>query len=74
MIGKRIQEIAMTVAEMKTRLTELESRVATLEEELDYAQTVAGIKRGLEQIDRGEYMPARKWAEQTRAKHKLPRR
>ena len=60
----------MTVSELLTRVTELESRVTTLEEQLDFAQAVAGIKRGLEQIDRGEYLPAREWAEKVRAKHK----
>ncbi len=64
----------MTVAQLEFRITELEAQVATLRDELDYAQAVAGIKRGLQQIDRGEYMPAREWAEKVRVKHKLPQR
>ena len=62
----------MTVSELENRVIKLEAKVATLEQELDFAQAVAGIKRGQAQADRGLGIPARQWAEKVRAKHKLP--
>jgi hypothetical protein len=64
----------MTVRELQNRMQKLESRVMTLEQELDYAQAVAGITRGLKQADKGMGTPAREWAEKVRSKHKLPKR
>jgi hypothetical protein len=62
----------MTVNEMEARIMKLETRVETLERELDHAQAVAGIKRGLAQADAGMGIPARQWAEKVRVKHRLP--
>jgi hypothetical protein len=65
-------EFTMTAAEMQDRIIKLETRVETLERELDHAQAVAGIKRGLAQADAGMGISARQWADKVRAKHKLP--
>ena len=62
----------MTDTEMQERIIKLETRMEMLERELDHAQAVAGIKRGLAQADAGVGIPARQWAEEVRAKHKLP--
>ena len=67
----------MTVSvetELKSRMAKLEAKVADLESQLDYAQAVAGIKRGLKDADSGNYVPAREWATKTRSKHRLPSR
>jgi len=63
----------MTDLQLKHRVAELESRVEDLEAQLDYAQAVAGIKRGLAEAQRKQGTPAREWARKIRAKHKLPR-
>lgn len=64
----------MTVAQLQSRVAKLEIKVATLEEQLERSEAVAGIKRGLASFDRGDFMPAREWAKKVRAKHKLTKR
>ena len=48
----------MTLAEVESRLTTLEAEMATLKEQLERVQTAAAHRRGIEQIERGEGMPA----------------
>ena len=40
---------------------------------LDFAQTVEGIQRGLESMQRGESIPLSQAAETIRKKHRIPR-
>lgn len=40
---------------------------------LDRAETIAGIRRGLEEAERGETMPIEQAFEELRRKHGLPR-
>ena len=61
-------------AELVERVTELEAKVARLEEQLDFAQAVEGIRRGLAEADRGEGVPLREFDARFRAKHKIPLR
>src|SRR5438128_107437 len=42
-------------------------------ERIDYAEAVAGIKKGLEEFVRGEGRPAREALEELRQKHEIPR-
>lgn len=63
----------MTVVQLKNRVAELESRVGDLEAELDHAQAVAGIKRGLSEADKKQGIPARTWAAKVRMRHRLSR-
>ena len=39
----------------------------------DYEQTVEGIRRGLESVNRGEGRPAKKFFDEMRQKHGIPR-
>jgi predicted transcriptional regulator len=64
----------MTVAELQSRVTELEARVATLEEQLERADIRAAISRGRRDADEGRIVPARELIEQLRAKHQLSKR
>jgi phage shock protein A len=64
----------MTVAELESRIAALEQKVATLQEQLERAQVQAGIKRGLDDFDRGDYKTLRQFDNEFRAKHNIPRR
>lgn len=64
----------MTTAELQSRITELETEVATLREKLEHAETVAGIRKGLEEIERGLGRPAKQVVAELRTKHNLPAR
>ena len=61
-------------AELVERVAMLETKMARLEEQLDFAQAVEGIRRGLDEANRGEGMPLREFDAQFRAKHKIPPR
>lgn len=41
---------------------------------VDRAEAIAGIKRGLDSIDRGEGIPAEEAFKRLRKKHKIPRK
>ena len=51
----------MTVAQaakLESRVKALESDVALLKEQLEWAQTIAGIQRGFDALDAGRIQPA----------------
>lgn len=51
--------IAQSEEKWRVRVMELEAEVTTLREKLEYAETVAGIKRGQEEARRGLGKPLR---------------
>jgi predicted transcriptional regulator len=63
----------MTPAELQSRVSALEDEIASLKEKLEYAQTIAGINRGLDEADRGLGIPLREADQQLRAKYNIPR-
>jgi len=63
----------MSDAEMISRIATLEADVASLRERLEHAEAVGGIKRGLEELDRGLGRPAKVVVEELRVKYGLPR-
>ena len=46
-----------TAADMQTRIAALEAEIASLRKQLDYAEAVAGIKRGQAEADCGLGIP-----------------
>ncbi|HEV7300196.1 MAG TPA: hypothetical protein VGN72_12575 [Tepidisphaeraceae bacterium] len=56
----------VTVKQMVERIEALEQTVDRLAEQLDYQQAVEGIRRGLESVERGEGITARKATTQLR--------
>jgi hypothetical protein len=65
--------IAHSEPNWRNRVLELEAEVSTLKEKLEYAEAVAGIKRGQEEAARGLGQPLRQMDEQMRAKYRIPR-
>ncbi|HUO09865.1 MAG TPA: hypothetical protein VM008_16295 [Phycisphaerae bacterium] len=63
----------MTVAELEARLTAAQREIVRLEAELEHAQAVAGIKRGLDEANRGLGKPLREVDEELRTKYNIPR-
>ncbi len=63
----------MTVSELESRVTSLEAEVEELRRQLDYTQALAGIKRGLDEADRGLGTPLQQVDEQLRTKYSIPR-
>jgi predicted transcriptional regulator len=63
----------MTISELQQRVEQLEGENSALREKLDYAEAVAGIKRGLEQVNKGQMKPLRQVDEELRAKYKIAR-
>ena len=61
----------MNEDEFKSRLATLEARVESLESQLERAQSEAAIARSLEQINRGEGIPARDALEKLRQKYNI---
>ena len=61
------------MSEMRVRIEELEAEVASLKQKLDYAEAVAGIKRGQEDVARGKMTPLREVDRKMRAKYGIPR-
>jgi predicted transcriptional regulator len=59
----------MTVAELQSRITELEQKVADLQEQLEQERLLSGIRRGVEAADAGRMAPAREVLERLRQKH-----
>jgi len=50
----------MTMAQVAKRLAAVEKRLGDLQQSLEYQQAVEGIRRGLQSVDRGEGVSARK--------------
>jgi hypothetical protein len=65
-------EPSMTTSEIESRLATLEADVAFLRERLEHAEALAGIKRGLDELNRGPGRPAKDVVKELRAKHNLP--
>ncbi len=61
----------MTSTDIEFRLATLEADVAVLRERLEHAEAVAGIKRGLDELNRGLGRPAKEVVKRLRAKHHL---
>lgn len=50
----------VTVKQLAERIQTLERSVDRLADQLDYQQAVEGIRRGIESVERGEGIPAKK--------------
>jgi predicted transcriptional regulator len=61
----------MSTTELESRVAALEQEVATLKQQLEHDRMIAGIKRGLEAADAGRMAPAREVLEQLRQKHNI---
>ena len=61
----------MTTTEVESRLTALEHEVATLHKLLEQTRIAARIRRGLDQADRGQTLPAREALESLRQKYNI---
>ena len=62
----------MTVTELEIRVSNLEAQVAQLQQELEHTRIAARIRRGLDQADRGQTLPAREALEALRKKYNIP--
>ncbi len=60
--------------DLESRVAALESQVAELSDRLEQAQTIAAVQRGLEQLARGQGIPAREAVETLRKKYNIPAR
>ncbi len=58
---------------LESRLTALELEVAALKEKIDQSENLAGIERGLDEVNRGLGRPAKEVVEELRTKYNLPR-
>lgn len=61
----------MTMADIETRLNTLEQELATLRREVERQRVREGIRKGLEQVERGEVLPAREVLEAMRKKYNI---
>lgn len=61
--------VAVSTIELQSRLTRLEAEVSTLRERVEYAEALAGIKRGLDEANLGLGTPLKQVDEQLRAKY-----
>ena len=61
----------MTPANFESRLTALEQEVSTLYKLLEENRIAARIRQGLDQVDRGEFRPAREVLEEIRQKYNI---
>jgi predicted transcriptional regulator len=57
--------------DVESRLTALEQQVATLQKQLEQTRIAARIRRGLDQADRGQTLPAREAMESLRKKYNI---
>jgi hypothetical protein len=60
-------------AELQARLSALEAEVSELKNRVEYAEALAGIKRGLDEARRGLGAPLKQVDEHLRAKYGIPR-
>jgi predicted transcriptional regulator len=63
--------LLMTTSQLESRLASLEAQVARLEEKLEQTRIAARIRKGLDQADRGEVVPAREALETLRNKYNI---
>jgi predicted transcriptional regulator len=61
----------MTVADIEARLVAIEEEVAALRQALEKQRVRAGILRGLEEVERGQVVPAKEALESLRQKYKI---
>ncbi len=64
---------AVSTVELQTRLAALEAEVSTLKERVEYAEALAGIRRGLAEADRGLGAPLKQVDDRLRAKYGIKR-
>lgn len=64
----------MPGANLKERVAALEADMEVIKEELDRAQALVGIERGIRAMHRGDGLPAREAMEKLRKKYKIPTR
>jgi hypothetical protein len=62
----------MPGSSLKERVAALEADMEMIKEELDRAQALAGIERGIRAMHRGDGVPAREGMEKLRKKFKIP--
>ncbi len=63
----------MTVAELEYPVKEREQKVANLEQQLEHERMIAGIKRGLDEVNRGLGKPLQQVDAELRTKYNIPR-
>jgi hypothetical protein len=61
----------MTTTELESRVVALEAQVAKLNEALEQTRVAARIRRGLDQVDRGQVRPALEALDALSKKHNL---
>jgi len=61
----------MPATDVESRITALEQQVATLHKLLEQTRIAARIRRGLDQADRGQTLPAREALESLRKKYNI---
>jgi predicted transcriptional regulator len=59
--------------DLTARVRALQADVAAISAELDDAETLAGIERGLDEVNRGLGRPAKEVIAELRTKYGLPR-
>ena len=62
------------MTQLETRVAALEEEVAVLREELETERVREGIRLGLEQAAQGKTVPAREFLEKMRKKYKIARK
>ena len=66
--------MTMTAIDFESRLLALETEVADLKERLERSEIDAAVRRGEEEIARGQTMPVRQAMESLRLKYGIPAR
>jgi predicted transcriptional regulator len=56
----------MNIGNLEARISALEAEVADIKQRLDHAEAVAGIQRGLDEVNRGLARPAAEVVERIR--------
>ncbi len=64
--------MTMTTTELESRVLAMESEIADLKERLERTEIDAAVRRGEEQIARGETIPVRQAMESLRRKYNIP--
>jgi hypothetical protein len=63
----------MTVAELEDQVARLKAENAALRQQLDRAEEIAGIKRGLQDFHQGRTKTLRQFDAEMRATHGIPK-